>query len=81
MSEGERKWEKVRGCWGSCAHLKEREDVGVVLGAHLRREAAALVEAADVHVEGLVVAAVDVHATRACEHVPVRECGVRGHDG
>ena len=62
-------------------HLKEREDVGVVLGAHLRREAAALVEAAAVHVEGLVVAAVDVHAARACEHVPVRECGVRGHDG
>ena len=57
--------------------LKELEHVGVVLVRRLLCEASALVESPNVHVKRLVVPAIQVHAARAREHVPVGE-GRRG---
>lgn len=57
--------------------LKELEHVGVVLVRRLLREASTLVESPNVHVKRLVVPAIQVHAARAREHVPVGGGGRR----
>ena len=50
--------------------LEETKDVGIVLAGHLCGESTTLIEATNVHVERLVIASIDEHATRAREHVP-----------